>query len=188
MSVRGFRGSLAGYRIGTLTLVRRVCAVEGDGQGRGMTKAMLTSTLAKIGAALALPTAVAVMYAIVFAGGAKPLAASAATPTCRGVTATIVGTNGSDQIKGTRQRDVIVAKAGDDNVAAKGGNDLICGGRGRDDLEGNAGSDRILGMRGNDILEGDLGADTLNGGKGTDKGDGGPGNDTCPRVEIRQSC
>jgi len=153
-----------------------------------MAKAILTSKLAKIGAALALPTAVAVMYAIVFAGVTKPLAASAATPTCRRATATIVGTNGSDQIKGTRHRDVIVAKAGDDNVAARGGNDLICGGRGRDDLEGNAGSDRILGMRGNDILEGGLGADTLNGGKGTDKGDGGVGNDTCLKVEIRQSC
>ena len=134
----------------------------------------------------------------------------AATPTCEGVPATIVGTGKGETIIGTNGNDVIVAKGGDDVVNGKGGNDLICGGAGKDilrggggkdvlhggdgsdDVQGNAGDDqlygerggdRIVGGAGNDKLYGGPGNDGLDGGKGSDFGSGGPGTDVPRSVE-----
>ena len=84
----------------------------------------------------------------------------------QGVRATIVGTNGSDDIDGTPRRDVIVARGGADDIEGKGGNDLICAGAGNDDVEGDRGRDRIFGGRGNDDLEGNQSDDFLHGGRG----------------------
>ncbi len=92
--------------------------------------------------------------------------ASAATLTCNGKTATIVGTSGNDTINGTPGNDVIVAGAGNDTVYGNGGNDTICGGAGDDTLWGDAGNDYLNGGLGEDILIGGTGADTLVGGGG----------------------
>ena len=56
-----------------------------------------------------------------------------ARPECFGRTATIVGTAGSNNIKGTARKDVIYAGGGNDTIQAPSGpgnqgNDIICGG------------------------------------------------------------
>ena len=120
--------------------------------------------------------------------------ATAASPTCQGVRATIVGTAHRDTLVGTSHRDVIVAGRGDDVVDGRGGNDLICGGRGADRLEGGAGRDRLYGEE-DRINRGEEEAcnhgDALDGGRGDDVLD--PGDDSqsayfngCPhRDEVR---
>ena len=76
--------------------------------------------------------------------------AHAATTTCRGVRATIVGTPSNDVIHGTAGRDVIAGLDGNDTIFAGGGDDLVCGGDGSDHLFGGAGRDRLYG--GKDLL------------------------------------
>jgi uncharacterized repeat protein (TIGR01451 family) len=108
--------------------------------------------------------------------------------TCRGRTATIVGTNGSNFLIGTPVRDVVQARAGDDTVFTFGGRDLVCAGDGRDfvnggrrgdGLFGGAKHDRLLGRAGNDGLRGQSGPDVLRGGNGNDDLAGGRGFDFC---------
>ena len=98
--------------------------------------------------------------------------AAAATPTCRGVPATIVGTADVDVLLGTPGADVIVAFAGSDTVRGRGGDDLVCGGDGADRLYGGTGADRLYGGRGQLILAdrsgGHLEHDHLTGGPGDD--------------------
>jgi Ca2+-binding RTX toxin-like protein len=74
-------------------------------------------------------------------------AASTAEPaaTCEGLAATIVGTDGDDNLQGTPGPDVIVAGAGNDNVAGLGGDDVICGQGDEDVLEGGTGDDTLVG-------------------------------------------
>lgn len=62
---------------------------------------------------------------------------------CLGHRATIVGTQGKDELTGTSHRDVIAALGGADKVRGLGGPDLICGGKGRDTLLGGAGRDMV---------------------------------------------
>ncbi len=62
---------------------------------------------------------------------------------CQGKRATIVGTQGPDEITGTPRRDVIAALGGNDKVRGLAGADLICGGKGHDKLLGGPGLDRI---------------------------------------------
>ncbi len=57
--------------------------------------------------------------------------------------ATIVGTQGPDELIGTPRRDVIVALGGKDKVRGLTGPDLICGGRGKDQLLGGPGRDKV---------------------------------------------
>lgn len=73
--------------------------------------------------------------------GATPTTA----PTCRGFTATIVGTAGADVLVGTAGPDVIVGLGGNDVILGGDGNDIICGGTGDDSLVGGTGRDRIYG-------------------------------------------
>jgi Ca2+-binding RTX toxin-like protein len=75
-------------------------------------------------------------------GVAQPAGAASL---CFGVTATIVGTAGSDTLNGTAGDDVIYGDAGDDIVYGGGGNDRICGGAGNDSLLGEAGNDKLDG-------------------------------------------
>lgn len=89
-------------------------------------------------------------------------------PTCRGEAATIVGTAGDDELRGTPERDVIVAGRGLDVVAARGGDDVVCGGRGADTLLAGRGADRAVGGRGEDHVEGGRGSDVLSGLAGND--------------------
>ena len=81
-------------------------------------------------------------------------AARAATPTCSGRAATIVGTSGDDNpLPGTSGDDVIVGRGGDDVIRGGGGNDLICGKGGADTLSGDAGDDDLLGGVGEDVAD-----------------------------------
>jgi Ca2+-binding RTX toxin-like protein len=96
---------------------------------------------------------------------------------CRGMSATVVGTSGSDVLVGTRHRDIIRARAGNDRVLGMAGNDVICGGGGLDTLAGGPGDDHLLGM-GDERDEEDSGVaffrgDSLSGGRGSDRLVGG---------------
>jgi hypothetical protein len=113
---------------------------------------------------------------------------TAASATCFGHKATIVGTNGADRLVGTAARDVIVTKRGHDRVYAREGNDLVCGGPGRDKLFLGLGADKAKSGRGSDRIEGRGGRDFLDGGEGSDLLDGGDGTDTCRLGEDVLHC
>lgn len=108
-------------------------------------------------------------------------------PRCQGRAATIVGTNGDDELHGTPKPDVIWAGPGDDVVHGLGGNDRVCagpgdavvyGGRGNDRIFGGPGEDRLYGGHGDDLILGGGGDDFVHGGLGIDVLRGGPGSDT----------
>jgi sugar lactone lactonase YvrE len=88
---------------------------------------------------------------------------------CGGLVATVVGTAGSNRLRGTARRDVIAGRGGNDVIDGLGGNDVICGGSGNDTLRGGAGNDRLLGEAGNDRLLGGAGRDVASGGAGRDR-------------------
>src|SRR5688500_16896819 len=71
-----------------------------------------------------------------------------AAPTCLGKRATIVGTAGGDELRGTLRADVIFAGGGSDTVFGRGGNDRICGGGGFDLIAGGGGADRVDASKG----------------------------------------
>jgi uncharacterized repeat protein (TIGR01451 family)/CSLREA domain-containing protein len=105
---------------------------------------------------------------------------------CAGKKATIIGTTGSDRLKGTRRRDVIAALGGKDRIKGLGRKDLICAGRGMDKVKGGSGNDKLIGQagadelaggRGHDVAKGGPGNDILTGAGGSDRLAGGPGND-----------
>jgi uncharacterized repeat protein (TIGR01451 family) len=107
---------------------------------------------------------------------------------CRGVTATVVGTAGDDTLVGTGGSDVIVGLGGADTILARAGRDLVCAGNGRDYVGagsaadrvlGGAGRDRLLGRGGPDVLKGNAGNDVLKGNRGPDRLRGGGGLDRC---------
>lgn len=109
-------------------------------------------------------------------------------PTCRGLTATVIGTPGNDVLLGTPGPDVIVALAGTDRIVARAGRDLICAGAGSDYIgAGTAadrvfagpGRDRLLGRGGPDLLKGSAGNDIIKGGRSSDRLRGGRGFDRC---------
>ena len=87
---------------------------------------------------------------------------------CRGRFATVLGTGGDDDLRGTPYADVFVTYAGRDVVSAGGGNDIICGGGGPDVLGGAKGIDALYGQGGSDKLFGGTGKDRLRGGPGVD--------------------
>ena len=118
----------------------------------------------------------------------KIRAAQPNVPSCHGIPATIVGTNGDDFLKGTKKRDVILARGGDDEIVALAGNDRICAGKGADVVRARAGDDLVYGAGGKDVIRGQGGndevrgqrrGDTLRGGNGDDLLVGGPGRDSC---------
>lgn len=128
----------------------------------------------------------ATLLAAVMLMSVTPVAA--ATASCGGAVATIVGTDKGDTIDGTKGPDVIAGLGGDDVIRGRGGGDVLCGGVGRDVLLGGDGRDRMYGNEGRDRLVGGPGADRLHGGagndhlsgrNGNDRLDGGPGTDTC---------
>ena len=77
-------------------------------------------------------------------------AADAAPPLCDGKPATIVGTEGDDDLRGTNGDDVIVGLGGHDLIKGRGGNDTLCGNGGRDTLVGGPGDDVLRGGNGYD--------------------------------------
>jgi YD repeat-containing protein len=56
----------------------------------------------------------------------------------------IVGTNGKDTLRGSRDDDIICGFDGDDTLIGRGGNDCLDGGPGTDNLEGGGGTDTCL--------------------------------------------
>jgi Ca2+-binding RTX toxin-like protein len=111
-------------------------------------------------------------------GTIPPPAPGAATATCKGLNATIVGTNGSDVRTGSQGQDVIAGLGGNDTLSGLGGNDVICGGAGKDTLKGGKGKDSLLGQKGKDALNGGPSRDLCKGGKGTD---------TASKCEVEKS-
>jgi Ca2+-binding RTX toxin-like protein len=91
--------------------------------------------------------------------------------------ATITGTNGRNELGGSRLADLIRGLGGNDELEGRGGNDTIDGGRGNDEIDGDDGNDRLIGNAGNDDIDGGSGHDLLWGGGGRDHLDGGSGND-----------
>lgn len=134
---------------------------------------MRTITFAVTGASI--PT-VMVTAGLLFTAGssAYPLTTAAAV-SCKGVPATIVGTDGRDDITGTPGRDVIATGEGPDDIHARGGRDLVCAGPGIDYLWGGPGNDRLYGQQDGVVAGEDQYGDTLIGGSGNDRLDGGPG-------------
>jgi len=104
---------------------------------------------------------------------AAPPPAAAQVPTCDGVDATVVGTEGDDILIGTSGNDVIVGLGGNDILRGLDGDDILCGGNGRDRAFGGKGNDRLYGGKKNDILKGDQGFDYLEGNQGNDRLFGG---------------
>lgn len=104
-------------------------------------------------------------------------ASAQSVPTCLGLPATIVGTEGNDRLVGTSGRDVIVGLGGNDVILGGEGSDLICGGTGNDTIRGQQKADVISGDAGHDTIYGNWGADTIVGGAGNDRIDGGFGLD-----------
>ena len=98
-------------------------------------------------------------------------------PLCYGKVATIVGTEGSDNLIGTDGPDVIQGLGGHDVIGAKGGDDIICGGDGNDSIFEGTGDDIILGEEGHDVIWAGSGHDILRGGNGDDFLWGRSGND-----------
>ena len=94
------------------------------------------------GSLVAAVLALAATGAALGSGSAPP---TKSKPLCLGKRATIVGTAGANNLRGTRRADVIAALGGNDSVDGLGANDLVCGGAGRDTLIGGAGSDRVDG-------------------------------------------
>jgi hypothetical protein len=125
---------------------------------------------------------------------------------CGGEWPTIIGTAGSDELRGTMRDDVISAGLGADTVYGSGGSDLLClglgndiavGGAGPDWVYGDSGNDRIrgghhvdrlLGGGGDDRLFGGGAGDTLIGGPGSDALDGGTGPNVCRLGETLVDC
>lgn len=92
--------------------------------------------------------------------------------------ATIFGTAGNDNLRGTTKNDLIIALEGNDTVNGGVGNDCIVGGDGNDNLNGAVGNDMVVGGLGGDTVEGGAGNDMLDGGSDNDTISGGPGNNT----------
>jgi len=76
---------------------------------------------------------------------AVPADASAAAPTCRGRTATIVGDPAVEILRGTERADVIVTN-GSESIDALGGDDLVCltGGPGLISVDAGRGDDVVI--------------------------------------------
>ena len=124
-----------------------------------------------------VPRAGAVLGGVVLLVSILPMGAADAAPNCFGRPATIVGTEGNDNLRGTSRADVIVGLGGRDEINGLGGVDRLCGQRGPDTVSGGPGSDKLSGGEtsdqlsggdGNDLLDGNTGYDQLNGDLGTD--------------------
>jgi hypothetical protein len=95
--------------------------------------------------------------------------------TCRGVTATIVGTAGDDLLNGTAGPDVIAGFGGDDTIRSGSGRDLVCSAGGEDLVNSGTAADRVYAGTGRDVVNGGGGPDLIKGGPGNDllRGNGG---------------
>ena len=104
-------------------------------------------------------------------GGQPPAIAAArfeGVERCGNRMPTIIGDNGTNNVKGTKRKDVMSLGGSKDIVRGRGRGDVICGGAGGDQLLGGRGADRILGGKGRDVIYGGPGKDRIKGGKGKD--------------------
>ena len=99
----------------------------------------------------------------------------------------ILGTAGSDALRGTDGHDVICGFAGDDTLIGLDKRDVLLGGAGDDSLRAGNGRDQIFGGTGSDSLYGGDGSDRLNGNDGYDTCAGGLGHDRLFQCEDRRS-
>ncbi len=90
---------------------------------------------------------------------------------------TFFGSQGNDQINGTKWNDTIYGWGGDDVIAGGSDGDIIYGGYGNDTVYGNGGADALYGDHGNDTVWGGAGDDVVDGGQGNDVLYGGAGED-----------
>lgn len=93
------------------------------------------------------------------------------------ITNVVEGTEGNDNLHGTVQGDLILAKGGNDKVDASGGDDCVVGGDGNDHIRSEDGSDVVLGGGGNDQIKSGSGNDKVWGGDGNDNITAGSGDD-----------
>jgi hypothetical protein len=154
--------------------------VKGRGEGRPLvTPRVVLAAAVLLGALLAAPVA------------------ADETIRCGRRKATLVGTPGADEIRGTADADVIHTLAGDDRVWGLGDNDRVCGGRGDDRVYGGTQNDKVYGLDGSDRVHGGRGDDFVDIADmvgGNDVATGGPGDDHCALDafgavdEIGQDC
>ncbi len=74
--------------------------------------------------------------------------------TVTGVPCTITGSDGDDDLEGTRGSDVICGLGGNDRIFGDAGSDRVDGGSGNDILQGSGGADQLFGRAGDDHLGG----------------------------------
>lgn len=72
----------------------------------------------------------------------------------------VTGTQASDRITGSGERNSLSGEAGNDTISGLDGNDVLIGGAGTDRMDGGAGNDRLIGG---------ISADQLTGGSGNDR-------------------
>ncbi|WP_170335558.1 SGNH/GDSL hydrolase family protein [Ruegeria arenilitoris] len=88
-----------------------------------------------------------------------------------------IGTSGSDFLKGTKSKDMILGRDGSDFINLGRGDDVGLGGLGADIIKGDRGDDLISGGSGADLLKGGRGDDVIADGAGDDRTIGGRGDD-----------
>lgn len=90
----------------------------------------------------------------------------------------ILGTPGSNTLKGTNKRDIIIGYGGDDVIESGAADDCVSGNAGNDRIELGAGNDVGEGGTGNDQIGAGAGNDIVYGGAGNDRLEAGAGNDS----------
>ena len=129
--------------------------------------------------------------------GEPPVSAPSVAVQCQNRKATIVGTPGSDHLRGTRGRDVIASLGGGDVIDNVGAEDTVCAGPGDDHVDATRarwntqpidlgpGDDRVRMVEAVDTLGGP-GDDHIVAVSGPGYLSGGPGNDYLRAVSPRQ--
>ena len=105
--------------------------------------------------------------------------------------ATVVGTNGHDELLGSPRADKMYGKGGEDVVQGGRGNDLISGGYGDDWVTGDEGDDNLYDRHGSDYVYGNGGNDYINTKDGKrDHVNCGSGRDsfTTDRIDVVRNC
>lgn len=105
-----------------------------------------------------------------------PRRAKAGEKVCAGMLATVIGTDGDDELATSPGSNIVYGGAGNDVIKGSPAPfDTLCGGPGRDTIYGYGGSDTLIGGPGADRLFGGGGMDVLFGQGGADviRGEGG---------------